>query len=82
MKQLQWQAASELVDVAAMILERVPLYEGQPDLREMLDRLDAEAFVLTLAENIPSGEDGRNLQINGIFPSRAIGFLSDNGASA
>jgi FkbM family methyltransferase len=69
---------SQVLDGARQVLERacgvqielsmVPIYEGQPLYREVMDRLDAEGFVLHAV--FPGYSDqatGRMLQMDGVF---------------
>lgn len=49
-------------------LSLIPLYEGQPQWRQMVDRLEALGFSLwALVPEFTDHKTGRTLQVNGIF---------------
>jgi FkbM family methyltransferase len=62
-------AASALPSVVGLQLELslFPVYRGAPTLRQMLDRLEADDFVLAGFEPGFTAEDGRLLQVDGLF---------------
>jgi FkbM family methyltransferase len=63
-------ARDTLPHIQGVLLELslVPLYEGQHMWREMIDRLEAEGFVLwALQQGFTDPLNGRSLQVDGIF---------------
>jgi len=70
----EWQvldgAIKSLPQVRGILVELslIPLYEGQHLWREMIDRLEAEGFVLwAFLPEFSDQKRGRTLQVNGVF---------------
>jgi FkbM family methyltransferase len=73
-------AASALSAIVGLQVELslFPVYRGAPTLRQMLDRLEGDGFVVAGLEPVFTAEDGRVLQIDGIFVRDPHGVIASS----